>query len=224
MNTSAPYPIRTITPSDQYWPENLRCMGKNMPERLWVLGDVETLTKSNLIAFTGLRAATQYGITIANTFAYELAKEGNPIVSGGAFGIEIAANRGALKANGPTVVVSPSGLNNLYPVAHHEIFGEIIQAGGAIVSAYEPNTRPSRSNFLQRNTLVAALSSATVVVEAARRSGAMHTAREATALKRPVGAVPGRIDSHASAGTHALIRMGAQLIQSSKDVLEMLNS
>ena len=156
----------------------------------------------------GSRASTAYGEHVASDLSEGLCRRGVAVVSGAAFGIDGAAHRAALAADGCTVAVLAGGLDVPYPAGHSSLMYRI-RAAGLLVSEYPPGIRPARHRFLARNRLVAALSGATVVVEAGLRSGAANTAAWARALGRVVCAVPGPVTSSASAGCHALIRGGA---------------
>lgn len=161
------------------------------------------------------------GNTIARDIAWELARDGIDIVSGGAFGIDAAAHRGAL-IHGRTIAFMAGGVANLYPIAHLDLFDEIID-NGAIISESPPMWRPARWRFLARNRLIAALSHACIVVEASPRSGALATIRRAIDLNRPVGAIPGPIASHTSRGCHHIIRNGATLITNATEARELID-
>ena len=168
----------------------------------------------------GARAATGYGEHVATEMAAALAERGWAVVSGGAYGIDSCAHRGALGADGVTVAVLASGLSYGYPKGHHELFAAI--AGqGVMVSEWPPDRAPTRPGFLVRNRVIAALSCGTVVVEAALRSGALSTARHARDLCRPLMAVPGPVTSDLSAGCHEIIReWGAVCVTGARDVIE----
>ncbi len=188
------------------------------PARLFVRG---VLPAGRMVAIVGSRAATPYGLAQARRLAGNLAALGIPVVSGLARGIDAAAHLGALDAGGRTVAVLPGSLDRVSPASHAEL-AERIAAQGALVAEWETGVIPYASSFLERNRLIAALASVTVVVEAAARSGALSTARVARSLGRPVLAVPGDIDRPTSRGCHALIRAGAGLCESAADVLAAL--
>src|SRR5579864_8992102 len=154
--------------------------------------------------------------------AAALAERGWAVISGGAFGIDAAAHRGALGADGVTVVLLAGGLSYAYPKGHHDLFAAI--AGqGVLVSEWPPDRAPTRPGFLVRNRVIAALSCGTVVVEAALRSGALNTARHAYGQGRPLMAVPGPVTSQQSAGCHEAIReWGAVCVTGARDVMELL--
>jgi len=143
------------------------------------------------------------------------------VISGGAYGIDGAAHRGALGSDGQTVAVLAGGIDVLYPAGHSALLHRI-GTSGLLVTEYPPGVRPARHRFLTRNRLVAALSSATIVVEAGLRSGAANTAAWARALGRVVCAVPGPVTSAASAGCHVLLRNGAELVTRADEVVEIV--
>lgn len=208
-------------PGDPDWPGSLDALGTNAPHALWVLGG---LSRGPRVALVGARAATHYGEAVAGDLALELAERGVDIVSGGAFGIDAAAHRGALAASaGRTTSVMAGGVGKPYPQAHADLLARV-GARGAVVSEVPPSWRPAKWRFLGRNRVIAALADATVVVEASMRSGALATARHAMDLGRDVGAVPGPLTSGASQGCHELIRAGATLVRGSSDVAEMLRA
>jgi DNA processing protein len=213
--------LRIIVPGDAEWPTQLDDLGDTRPLLLWLRGAADLrLTCVNSVAVVGSRAATGYGQHVAIELAAVLAEKGIGIISGGAFGIDASAHRGALAADGLTVVVVAGGVNYAYPQGHAELF-RAAAAQGALVSECPPDERPTRPGFLIRNRIVAALSRGTVVVEAAVRSGALNTARHARELYRPVMAVPGPVTSEQSAGCHELIReYGAMCVTCARDVIE----
>lgn len=209
-----------LVPGDEAWPGGLDDLGDAAPAALWVRG---SLPVRSTVAIVGSRASTSYGERVAYDLAHGLVTRGSCVVSGGAYGIDAAAHRGALGADGPTVVVLAGGVDRAYPAGNARIFEEAVGAGGALVSEVPPGAVPTRSRFLQRNRLIAALSDATVVVEAAWRSGALSSAHHAAALLRPVGAVPGPVTSAASAGCHRLLREGhAICVTDADEVAELL--
>jgi DNA processing protein len=189
---------------------------------LWSAGRLDGLERP-CIAIVGTRAATAYGKRLAHRFALELGTAGCCIVSGLALGIDSAAHRGALEAGAPTVAVLGSGHRQLFPSRNAGLAGQIVAAGGAVLSPYPPDHPAYPSQFLARNGVVAALADALVVVEAPARSGALNTASWA-AGRMPVLAVPGDVDRAHVAGCLALIRDGATLVRHPGDVLEALGA
>lgn len=207
-----------VFPGHPRWPSELDDLELTAPSALWVRGSLSARPR---ISIVGARASTALGNATARDFAWELAREGIDIVSGGAFGIDAAAHRGAL-TGGRTTAFMAGGVANLYPISHLDMFDDII-ANGAVVSESPPHWRPARWRFLARNRLIAAYSHACVVIEAAVRSGALATIRRAIDLNRPVGAVPGPITSAASRGCHDMIRNGATLVTSATEVRELID-
>jgi DNA processing protein len=189
------------------------------PPGLFVRGDGDLeLLESVGVAVVGARACSGYGASVARSIARELAGAGLLVVSGLARGIDAEAHRGALDANAPTVAVLGCGIDRDYPAAHAEL-ARRIAASGLIVSEYAPGVEPAPWRFPARNRIVAGLSAATVVVEARERSGALITADLALEEGREVFTVPGEISSALSAGTNALLKLGATPLTSAADVL-----
>lgn len=211
-----------VLPGDPGWPARLDDLAEARPFALWVRGDPGVLAGKRAVAVVGSRAATGYGQRVAADLGHALAESGVTVVSGGAYGIDAAAHRGALAASGPTVAVLAGGVDRLYPAGNTALL-EAIADDGAVVAEVPPGCAPSRSRFLARNRLIAALGAGTVVVEAAWRSGALNTAAQAAALSRPVGAVPGPVTSMASAGCHRLLReQGAVCVTDAAEVRELV--
>lgn len=200
-------------------PDGLR-RDESPPLSLWVRGRHELAAATERsVAVVGARAATPYGTHVATELGFGLADRGWSVVSGGAYGIDGAAHSGALSAGrAPTVAVLACGVDVAYPRGHDRLLGRVAEQG-LVVSEVPPGAMATRLRFLVRNRLIAGLTTSTVVVEAARRSGSLSTARLAAALTRPVLAVPGPVTSAASAGTHGLLRDGALLVTCVTDVL-----
>jgi DNA processing protein len=216
--------MRIVVPGDAEWPTQLDDLGDARPLVLWLHGSADLrLSCVNSVAVVGARAATGYGQHVAIELAAALAEKSVCVVSGGAYGIDASAHRGALAADGATVAVLAGGLDFGYPRGHSELFASIA-ANGVLVSECPPDRGPTRPGFLIRNRIIAALTRGTVVVEAALRSGALNTARHARDLCRPVMAVPGPITSEQSAGCHELVRdYGAMCVTSASDVAEHMS-
>lgn len=223
---------RLVTPDDDEWPMlaftafdgiggRLRPQA-HKPMVLWVVGPARLdEVAARAAAVVGTRAATAYGEYAAADLAAGLAARDAAVVSGAAFGIDGAAHRAALAADGLTVAVLAGGIDVPYPVGHSALLRRIAE-DGALITEYPPGVRPARHRFLTRNRLVAALAGATVVVEAGARSGAANTAAWAGALGRAVCAVPGPITSSASVGCHVLLRDGARLVTRAEEVIELV--
>ncbi|MGH3979541.1 MAG: DNA-processing protein DprA [Pseudonocardiaceae bacterium] len=224
---------RLVVPEDDEWPAwSFTCFGSSAargderllePLALWVRGTarLDSLAEG-AAAVVGARAATGYGEHVAADLGYGLAARGLAVVSGAAFGIDGAAHRGALSADGVAVAVQACGLDRVYPAGHTGLLGRVA-ARGAVVTEYPPGTRPAKYRFLVRNRLIAALSAGTVVVEAGRRSGARSTAGLAAALGRVVMAVPGPVTSALSVGCHLLVREEqALLVTRVEEVIEAI--
>ena len=188
------------------------------PVLLYLRGNVAALN-SRCIALVGSRSASHYGISVASMLAKDLAGLGFTVVSGMALGIDGAAHRAVLDAGGRTIGVLGCGLDIVYPPGNNRLFQEII-ATGAIVSEYPLGSRPESFRFPARNRIISGLSFGVVVIEAANRSGSLITAGHALEQGREVFAVPGRIDSMKSSGTHTLLKQGAKLVHSVQDIIE----
>jgi DNA processing protein len=215
--------IRLVIPGDAEWPSQLDVLGDARPWGLWVRGQADLRYAClRSVSVVGTRAATSYGTYVCGELAVSLADKGWTIVSGGAFGIDGCAHRGAIAVAGTTIAVLACGVDRAYPQAHARLF-RLIREQGAVVSEWPPGRMPTKPGFLVRNRVIAALSRGTVVVEAALRSGALNTARHAYDQGRPLMAVPGPVTSAQSAGCHEAIReWGAVCVTSARDVLELL--
>ena len=191
------------------------------PELLWARGPA-TLGDARMIAIVGTRRATEYGRRVAFDLAFDLAVLDWTIVSGLARGIDTAAHRGALAANGRTIAVLGCGIDHVYPVRNRGLREEIARSG-LLLSEYEPTDPPLKFHFPKRNRIIAALARAVIVVQAGDRSGALITAGMALELGREVLAVPGPVDQAGSRGVHRLLRDGAGLVETAADVLDALS-
>lgn len=223
---------RLLTPEDAEWPTlafgsfgGIALRDKpegRAPLVLWALGPArpEQITERSA-AIVGTRASTAYGEHVAAELAAGLVERDAVVVSGGAYGIDGAAHRAALAADGITVAVLAGGIDVPYPAGHSALLHRVAREG-LLLTEYPPGVRPARFRFLTRNRLVAALTGATVVVEAGVRSGAASTAAWARALGRVVCAVPGPVTSAASVGCHVLLRSGAELVTRAEEVVEVI--
>lgn len=225
---------RLITPDDDEWPLLAFAAFRGAaprpgggapmvaPMALWAQGPARLdQVAHRAAAVVGTRASTTYGEHVAGDLTAGLAQRDVAVVSGGAYGIDGAAHRAALDCDGVTVAVLAGGLDVPYPSGHTALLHRIGQHG-LLFTEYAPGIRPARHRFLTRNRLVAAVVGAAVVVEAGLRSGAANTAAWARALGRVVAAVPGPVTSSASAGCHALLRNGAELVTRADHVVELV--
>ncbi len=219
--TAKRFNVQIITPADEDYPSRLKS-APGRPLALYVRGDAKALNRS-AIGIIGTRRATTYGIGVANTLAYDLAKSGRCIVSGLALGIDAAAHTGALEAKGITVGVIGSGLDKFYPEENRELARRIVKSGGAVVSQFPFGRSADRETFPIRNHVVAGLASGVIAVEAPLKSGTLITTGIAADLGRTVMAVPARVDNRMSAGCLQLIRDGAILVRNADDVMEAMS-
>jgi DNA processing protein len=188
------------------------------PIVLWTRGDLSILSRAS-VAVVGSRRPSAVGLMVAERLAAGLARAGLVVTSGLATGIDGAAHRGALDGGGATVAVLGCGVDVTYPRTHAAL-ATAVAAGGCLVSEFPPGTPPRTHHFPLRNRIISGLSRATVVVEAAERSGSLITARMALEQGRGVGAVPGPVLSGCHKGCHALIKDGARLVETVEDVLD----
>ena len=178
------------------------------------------MLNANIISIIGSRSCTENGIKLATKFAKGLSKQGIVIASGMAVGIDSAAHRGTLKAKGKTIAVLGSGFNNIFPKENINLYNEIIKNDGLVITEYEPNIEPSSNRFLERNRIVSGLSIGILVVEAAHRSGTSVTVRLATEQEKKIFVLPHEIGDIHGVGTNRLIRNGAILVTSPKEIIE----
>ncbi len=219
IDQAARFGVTIICQDDHTFPELLRHI-HNPPVILYVKGDVELLNKPGL-GIVGSRAASSYGLEMATSFAARLAGLGLNIISGLALGVDGAAHRGALQAAGKTVAILGCGLDIVYPAQHQKLYDKIA-ANGAIISEYPFGTRPENFRFPARNRIISGMALGVLIIEAAKRSGSLITAHLAMEQGREVFALPGRVDSVKSEGTHRLLQEGAKLVLSESDILDEL--
>jgi magnesium chelatase family protein len=224
--------IRFVVPGDDEWPNQLDDLMRadvldergGPPLGLWVRGPKPVHELCSGVAVVGSRSATTYGCEVASSIGTALVRAGYPVVSGAAFGIDHAAHRGALAVEGATAAVLACGVDRPYPAAHRELLEHLARTS-AVIAEVPPGCAPTRGRFLSRNRLIAALTSGTVVVEAASRSGALNTANWAVRLNRHLMGVPGPVTSAQSQGVHELIRSGAAtLVTQGAEVLEVVGA
>ncbi|WP_433797796.1 DNA-processing protein DprA [Actinoplanes sp. CA-252034] len=226
---------RLVVPSDDEWPRRVADLATleldtggrinadtRPPLCFWVRGSWplgEALERS--VAIIGARAATNYGIHVTGELASAISRNGWTVLSGGAFGIDAAAHRGALSAGGRTAAVLACGIDRPYPAGHTSLFDRIAESG-LLVSEWPIGAEPLRHRFLIRNRVIAAATAGTVVVEAAARSGAAQTMNRVLALDRPAMVVPGPVTSAMSVGCHEILRNNpyARVVTCADEVLE----
>ncbi|MFI6374565.1 DNA-processing protein DprA [Streptomyces sp. NPDC050546] len=214
--------VRFVCPGHQEWPGQLDDLGDARPLGLWVRGRAGLrMWALKSVAVVGARACTEYGAHMAATLAAGLAEQGWVVVSGGAYGVDGAAHRGALGAGGATVAVLACGVDRPYPRGHTQLISRIAEQG-LVIGELPPGDHPTPSRFILRNRVIAALTRGTVVVEAAHRSGSLVTARAAQRLGRHTMGVPGPATSGLSAGVHELLRGEAALVTDAADVVELV--
>jgi DNA processing protein len=215
--------LELICRCDAAYPASLRT-STAAPAVLHVGGGLErflSLLDQEPVAIVGARRPSEYGLEMARALARGLASAGIPVISGMAIGIDAAAHAGALAASGSTLAVLPCGANRPYPSAKRALYKQIRSSGG-VVSELPADTPVRRWTFRARNRIIAALGAMTVVVEAGEKSGALVTATYARELRRPLGAVPGRVTSPLAAGPNRLLGAGAEVIRGAQDVLDAL--
>ncbi|MFE7626049.1 DNA-processing protein DprA [Streptomyces sp. NPDC057509] len=213
---------RFVCPGDPEWPTQLDDLGDARPTGLWVRGRPDLrLWALRSVAVVGARACTPYGAHMATTLGAGLAERGWVVVSGAAFGVDGAAHRGALAAGGATMAVLACGVDVPYPRGHAELIGRVAEQG-LVVGELPPSEHPTRSRFILRNRVIAALTRGTVVVEAEYRSGSLVTARSAQRLGRFTMGVPGPATSGLSAGVHELLRGEGVLVTDAAEVAELV--
>lgn len=215
--------VRALIPGDADWPAALNDLGVGAPYVLWARGASSFLARpvQDFITITGARASTSYGDHVARELAASMAADERVVVAGGAYGIDGAVHQAALAAGGDTIAILANGVDRPYPAGHRDLLERVADVG-LLVSEVPPGAVPTRNRFIARARLMAALSSATVVVEAGSRSGSLVVARHAFELGRGVGAVPGPVTSVASIGSHRLLRDGtASLVADTSDLARL---
>ncbi|UCH23807.1 MAG: DNA-processing protein DprA [Deltaproteobacteria bacterium] len=211
--------IKIVTMSDPEYPPLLLRI-PDPPPFLYVYGSLGDT--NHCIAVVGSRNATPYGRSITRKLCDALATADLTIISGMARGIDTAAHQGALAAEGKTIAVLGSGLEKIYPAVNRNLFHQIAESG-AVISEFPLDMEPEAHNFPQRNRIISGIALGTVVVEAAKNSGSLITARLAAEQNREVFAVPGSIESFKSQGAHALIKQGAKLVENVDDIFQEIS-
>ena len=212
--------IKEIKIEDEKYPNQLKEI-KNPPNKIFLVGN-EKILQSDGIAVIGSRCNTEYGEKYATKFSKELAKQGLTIISGMAVGIDGFAHKGALSVGGKTIAVLGSGFNNIYPEENKELFKQIIENDGAIITEYEPDVKPNSENFPKRNRIVSGLSKGVLVIEAVYRSGTSITAKLAQSQGRKVFCIPSNLERKNGVGTNQLIKEGASLVTNIDDILNAI--
>lgn len=214
--------INKISPQEQNFLQ-LTSGIANMPKSLYLIGELPA-ERVPTVAIVGTRKPSSYGKEVAYKLSYELAKRGVIVVSGLAMGIDGIAHQAALDAGGKTVAVMPTPLDKIHPRTHYNLAQQIVQNGGALISEYAPGAPVFQINFIERNRIVAAIADGVLVIEAAIKSGTLHTVGFALDYGRPVMAVPGNITNPMSAGTNQLINTGARLVTSVENILDEIGA
>ncbi|MER5439976.1 DNA-processing protein DprA [Streptomyces sp. NPDC002790] len=213
---------RFVCPGDAEWPGQLDDLGDGRPVGLWVRGGPNLrMWALRSVAVVGARACTDYGVRMGASLGAGLAERGWVVVSGGAYGVDAAAHRGALGATGATVAVLACGIDRIYPRGHAQLIDRVAEQG-LVIGELPPGDHPTPTRFILRNRVIAALTRGTVVVEAAYRSGALGTVRWAQRLGRHAMGVPGPVTSSVSAGVHELLRKEAVLVTDAAEVVELV--
>lgn len=213
--------ISHISATDSTFPDKLLTISEP-PKALYYLGDLKAALDSPALAVVGSRKVSPYGRQITEKLVRDAAKQGITIISGLALGVDALAHHAALTERARTIAVLPSGLDKIYPASHRGLAEEILKSGGALVTEYPAETEPYKPNFIARNRIVAGLSDAVLVTEAAAKSGTLHTANFALEQGKTVMAVPGNITSELSAGTNNLIKAGAIPVTEIRDILSAM--
>ena len=212
--------INRISPDEHPYLQIVGNIAK-VPEKLHFIGTLPDSRRPS-VAIVGTRKPTAYGKEVTHQLAYELAQRGVVIISGLALGVDGLAHQAALEAGGTTLAVLGNSLPDISPATHQALASDIIKAGGAVISEYEPGTPALPHQFLERNRIVSGLADAIIITEAASRSGTLNTAMHALEQGKEVFVVPGNITSPMSSGCNALLKQGATPITRFEDVLEVI--
>lgn len=212
--------INRLSPRD--YPERLGLLHQP-PSELYEIGQpISDLLTRPALGIVGSRKVSNYGREVTSRLAADFAGKGGTVISGLALGVDSIAHQAAIEAGGLTIAVLPSSIESIYPASHSGLARQILQKRGSLLSEYSGKMKPQKHQFIERNRLIAALSDALLVTEAAENSGSLHTARFALELGKPVMAVPGNITSPTSAGTNNLIKAGAHPIATPQDIYDVL--
>lgn len=215
--------MNIISREDKNYPKLLEKIGNDAPKQLYYKGNWDKQIFKNCLAVVGSRMLTSYGRQVTERLVTEIAAAGITIVSGFMYGGDAAAHKAAVRAGGRTIAVMPCGIERIHPEYQQDLYVEILNNKGLVISEYEGGSMPANWMYPRRNRIVAGLSQATLVVEAGLKSGTLITADLAKKFGRNIFAVPGPITSEVSKGTSQLIKEGAALVTSAKDVLDYFN-
>ncbi|MEX0881659.1 MAG: DNA-processing protein DprA [Candidatus Saccharimonadales bacterium] len=210
--------VNILKLSSRNMPVSLKSVEPKPSELYWAGTPLDLILSRPRVAIVGSRSATNYGRWVTHDLSSKLARVGVVVISGLAFGIDSNAHKAALEAGGCTVAVLPSPLEKIYPASHQNLAGQILKAGGALVSEYAEGTDVRNFNFIARNRLISGLTDVLVITEAAKNSGSLHTARFALEQGKTVMAVPGNINSPISEGCNNLIKSGAIPVTDVNDI------
>ncbi len=215
------FEVKSISIEDKNYPKLLKKI-QNPPKILYFLGEIKS--HENCFAIVGTRKCTNYGKEIAYQISADLAEAGLTIVSGFAPGIDTIAHKATIERGKRTIAVLGTGLDEkaIYPKSNLKLIDKILENGGCLISEFEPGTHGTKYTFPQRNRIISGLSFGVLVVEARMGSGSLITANYAKEQGRKIFAVPGSVFSQTSKGCHFLIKNGAKLVESAKDILEEL--
>lgn len=210
--------MKILEVEDKHYPKRLLKI-KNPPKKLYVEGN-ETLLNNKSLAIVGSRNCSEYGIKYAKQFAEEISKKNITIISGLAVGIDAIAHDIAKNHKGNTIAVLGCGLNHMYPEENRELFKQILEKNGCIISEYEPDEKVDMKNFPQRNRIISGIANAVLVIEAEYRSGSIITGRFGLEQEKKVFCLPRDIGVSKGVGTNELIQKGAKLVTSPQEILQ----
>jgi DNA processing protein len=214
---------QAIKIGDERYPKLLKEIGSQAPKKLYYKGNWDDDIFGNCLAVVGSRHLTSYGRKITEQFVTEIASAGITIVSGFMYGGDEAAHNATVRAGGKTIAVMPCGIDIIHPHYQEELYNEILEKNGLIISELEGKFLPINWTYVKRNRIVAGLSKAILIVEAGLNSGSLLTAGYAKKYGRKIFAVPGQITSEVSKGTAKLIKEGAEIATDAKDILKYYN-
>lgn len=212
--------MKILYQDNKDYPELLKSI-KNSPKKLYAKGNIGLLSKSS-IAIVGSRNYSEYGKKMAKKFSNELVNEGLAIVSGMALGIDRFAHEECIYSGGKTIAVIACGFNHIYPEENKSLYDKILQTGGCVITEYNPEVEAKKEYFPSRNRIISGLSLGTLVIEANYRSGTSITARYCKEQNRKLFCIPNSLENKNALGTNNLIKKGANLVTSVKDILKII--